>query len=115
MKTNASKIELLFEKAEDYTKTSVDLAKLTIIDKSADVLSSLMSQIAVAVVVAIVFTFINIGLSLWIGEMIGKSYYGFFIIAGANFIIAILLYSYKNQLIKIPVSNTIITKLLKKS
>ena len=115
MKTNASKIELLFEKAEDYTKTSVDLAKLTIIDKSADVLSSLMSQIAVAVVVAIVFTFINIGLSLWIGEMIGKSYYGFFIIAGDNFIIAILLYSYKNQLIKIPVSNTIITKLLKKS
>lgn len=115
MKTNATTIELLFEKAEDYTRTSVELARLTAIDKSADVLSSLMSQIAVAVVVAIVFIFINIGLSLWIGEMIGKSYYGFFIVAGANFIIALLLYSYKNQLIKIPVSNAIIAKLLKKS
>lgn len=114
MKTNATTIEQLFEKAEDYTRTSVELAKLTVIDKSADVLSSLMSQMAVAFVVAIVFIFMSIGLSLWIGDIIGKVYYGFFIIAGTNFIIAILLNSNKNQLIKMPFSNAIISKLLKK-
>lgn len=115
MKTNASTIELLFEKAEEYTRTSVELAKLTVIDKSADVLSSLMSQMTVGIVVAIVFIFINIGLSLWIGEMIGESYYGFFITAGANSILALFLYSFKYKLIKLPIMNAIIAKLLKKS
>jgi hypothetical protein len=107
-------IETLFERAEDYTRTSAELVKLNAIDKSADVLSSLLSRIIVAIVAVMFVLLISIGLSLWIGEMIGKPYLGFFIVSGFYLVISILLYTFKDQWIKIPVSNFIITKLLKK-
>ena len=81
METKASTIELLFEKAEDYARTTAELTKLTVVDKSADVLSSLLSQMAVGVVVALFSLLINIGISLWLGELLGKTYYGFFIVS----------------------------------
>nr|WP_315142817.1 hypothetical protein [uncultured Flavobacterium sp.] len=112
METKASTIELLFEKAEDYARTTAELTKLTVVDKSADVLSSLLSQMAVGVVVALFSLLINIGISLWLGELLGKTYYGFFIVSSCHLIFAILLYSYKRVWIKMPVSNFIIHKML---
>ena len=114
MDNRATTIEMLFEKAEDYTRTTVELAKLNAVDKSADVLSSLISRLAIITVVAIFTLFINIGLALWIGESLGKSYYGFFIVASFYFIIVLILYTFSDQWIKIPTSNFIITKMLKK-
>lgn len=114
MDNRATTIEMLFEKAEDYTRTTVELAKLNAVDKSADVLSSLISRLAIITVVAIFTLFINIGLALWIGESLGKSYYGFFIVGSFYFIIVLILYSFRNQWIKIPTSNFIITKMLNK-
>nr|WP_315214698.1 hypothetical protein [uncultured Flavobacterium sp.] len=112
METKASTIELLFEKAEDYARTTAELTKLTVVDKSADVLSSLLSQMAIGVVVALFSLLINIGISLWLGELLGKTYYGFFIVSSCHLIFAILLYSYKRVWIKMPVSNFIIHKML---
>lgn len=42
----------LYEKAENYTKTSLELLKLKTVCSVADVVSSLTSKIAVGVVVA---------------------------------------------------------------
>lgn len=107
-------IETLFERAEDYTRTSAELVKLNAIDKSADVLSSLLSRLTVAIFAVMFVLLLNIGLSLWIGEIIQKPYLGFFIVSGVYLIGSIVLYSFKDQWIKIPVSNFIIAKLLKK-
>jgi hypothetical protein len=113
MDNKATTIEMLFEKAEDYTRTTVELAKLNAIDKSADVLSSLFSRITILIVVAMFALMFNIGLSLWIGELLGKTYYGYFAVAGAYLILAILMNNFKDQWLKMPVSNLIISKLLK--
>lgn len=113
MDNKATTIEMLFEKAEDYTRTTVELAKLSAIDKSADVLSSLFSRITILIVVAMFALMFNIGLSLWIGELLGKTYYGYFAVAGAYLILAILMNNFKDQWLKMPVSNLIISKLLK--
>jgi hypothetical protein len=50
MENNATTIEMLFERAEDYTRTTVELAKLHTVDKAADVMSSLISRLAVSIV-----------------------------------------------------------------
>ena len=114
MDNYAATIETLFEKAENYTRTTAELVKLNAIDKSADVLSSLLSRLTVAIVVAMFVLLTNIGLSLWIGELIGKPYLGFFIVGSAYFLVSVILYAFKNQWIKTPVSNFIIIKMLKK-
>ncbi|OAB29442.1 hypothetical protein SAMN05444395_10657 [Flavobacterium fryxellicola] len=115
MENNASTIEMLFERAEDYTRTTVELAKLNAVDKTADVLSSLLSRLTVSIVFVLFAFLANIGLSLWLGELLGKVYYGFFIVSSLYLIVAIVLYFFKDQWLKMPISNFIIVKMLKKS
>lgn len=113
MSSTATTIEMLFEKAEDYGKTSIELLKLEAIDKSADLVSSLVTKVAIAIVVAMFILILNIGLSLWIGELLGKAYYGFLAVAGFYGLTSLLLYSFQKSWVKTPVSNRLIVKMLK--
>jgi len=115
MNNNATSIEMLFERAEDYSRTSIELFKLHAVDKSADVVSSLATRLVIVIVVALFMVSVTVGLALWIGELLGKTYYGFFVIAGFYAIAGMLLYAFRHQWIKEPVSNTIITQLMQKN
>jgi hypothetical protein len=105
-------IETLIERVENYGKTSMELFKLSAIDKSADVASSLAVRFSIFMVVALFTLVINIGGALWIGEALGKPYYGFFVAALFYAIIALLLFTFGRTWIKIPVSNSIIKELM---
>ena len=109
----ATTIEMLFEKAEDYGKTTIELLKLNAIDKSADVVSSIATKLALAVVAVMFISVTNIGLSLWIGELLGKVYYGFFAVAGFYGLAGLILYIFREAILTTPISNSLIIKLLK--
>jgi len=113
MEANHSPIESLFEKTENYAKAGIELIKLKAIDKFADILSSLLSNIVVISFITIFFFIFNVGLSLWIGEMLGKSYFGFFIVSGFYCFVGILLYIFRNKWLKTPINNSIINQALK--
>ena len=113
MNNTPTPMELLFEKAEDFSKTTIKLFKLNAIDKSADVASSLLSRLMVFMVVTLFIFIVNIGIALCVGELLGKSYYGFFIVGGFYALIALLFHVFRNQWIKYPISNSIIYQLQK--
>ena len=113
MTDNTTPIATLFERAEDYGKTTLKLLELNAIDKSADVVSSLVSRLAVIMTVVLSILIINIGLALWIGKLLGEAFYGFFIIGGFYAFLAILLQLFRDQWIKYPVSNSIIKQMMK--
>ena len=113
MTDNTTPIATLFERAEDYSKTTLKLLKLNAIDKSADVASSLVSRLAVIITVVFSVLIISIGAALWFGKLLGEAFYGFYIIGGFYAIVAILLQVFRDQWIKYPVSNSIIKQLLK--
>lgn len=113
MNENATPLEILFEKAEEYSKTTIELFKLNAIDKSAEVVSSLAVRLVIFIVVALFTLIINIGIALWLGELLGKTYFGFFVIGGCYALVIILLYTFRHKLIKYPVSNSIISQMLK--
>ena len=113
MKDNATPIETLFEKAENFSKTTLELFKLNVIDKTSEVASTLAVQLVLFMVVALFTLIINIGIALWVGEMLGKTYYGFFAIGTFYFLIIIILYAFRNSWIKYPISNSIISQILK--
>ena len=71
-------IESLFEKAVDYGKTSLRLVKLKTLSKTSDVVSSLLSHLVVLLFALSFMLFLSLGLAIWIGEMLGKTFYGFF-------------------------------------
>lgn len=112
MENNHSTIESLVEKAEAFGKTSFELYKLKALDKSSDVVSSLVVKIAVIVVSFLFITVLNIGISLWLGERFGKIYYGFFVVAGFYAVAGLIVFFFRNRWIKKPVSNSIIHDML---
>jgi hypothetical protein len=109
----ATSVEMLYEKAKKYTETSLDLLTLNTVDKTADVLSSLTSRVFIAMAVAMFTLFINIGISLFIGKLLHEYYLGFLVVSAFYFIIAVVLYFFKDKLIETPIANMIIAKLLK--
>lgn len=106
-------IESLIEKGEQYGKTTLELIKLKTVDKSADVASTLLSWLIVIVFTVLFFLILNIGIALWIGELLGKSYYGFFIVAGFYALLALIFGIFREQFIKKPVNNSIVSQVLK--
>lgn len=113
MEDNQSPIETLLEKTERYVRTSTELYRLKIISKSADVISTLAARLVVIAFIALFFFIVNIGLALWIGELLGKVYQGFFIVAGFYAFTGITFYIFRNRWIKKPLKNAIITQALK--
>lgn len=114
MATNETSVEMLFQKAEDYASATIELLKLKAIDRSADIASSVITNLVISLVVALSVLTANIGIALWLGELLGQYYFGFFAVAGFYALIALLVYSFRHQWIKEPVSNAVIIQMLKK-
>jgi hypothetical protein len=115
MENTAKSIEMLISKAEIYGKTSMELCKYDTIYKSANIISSLAVRLVVSIVFILFSLFLNIGLALMLGEYLGESYYGFFIMAGFYILMTILFLVFQDKWIKKPVCNFIIRKTLKKN
>jgi len=75
-------IEPLFERVRDYGKTSFELVRLKAIDKGSELAANVVSAVITSVVFGLFFLMANIGLGLWLGELLGKAYFGFFLLAG---------------------------------
>jgi hypothetical protein len=113
MKDNVAPIEVLFERVEDYGKTSLELIRLKTIDKTAEVVSTLVSRLAVYIAVTLSALIINVGIALYIGQLLANMAYGFFIVGAFYAFVAVLLSIFRNAWIKHPLNDSIITQLLK--
>jgi hypothetical protein len=113
MEEHTKLIESLFERVTDYGKTSIELAKLKAIDKTSDVVSSFVPHAVVFILIASFLLFVNLGLAFWLGEILGKTCYGFFVVAGFYIFIGFFIHFFMHKWIKKVVYNYIIKLLLK--
>ena len=113
MEDNAKLIETLLEKATDYGKTSYELVKLKALDKTSDIASSVIPHSIVFVLVASFLVFLNLGLAFWLGEILGKIYYGFFLVTAFYGIAGIVVHFLMHKWLKKIIWNYIIKLALK--
>ncbi|MEO5984180.1 MAG: phage holin family protein [Ferruginibacter sp.] len=106
-------IQSLIDRAKDYVETRIDLLKLQAANKTADVISSIASAVVMGVMFIFFFLLLNIGLALLLGQLLGNNYYGFFIMAAIYLIIGLLFKSSGDKWVKQPVSTSLIKKLFK--
>jgi len=112
MEQTENVLESLLEKVSDYGHTSLELAKLKTLDTTASVVSSLaFYTIALAILLVFMIT-LNIGLGLWVGELLGKFYLGFFIVTLFYGIAGFILYYFLETPIKKRIHNIVIHKAL---
>jgi hypothetical protein len=108
MENQSSPIESLLDRAKDYFETRLDLLKLKAVDKTSTIVSTFIAKTAIILLVFFFIFFLNIGIALLIGDLLGKSYYGFFIVAGIYGITGLVLHLGKEKIIKRPISDAII-------
>jgi len=113
MEDNAKLFESLLERAAEYGKVSYELAKLKALDKTSDAVSSLVPHSIVFVLVTVFLLFLNMGLALWIGEMLGKVYLGFFVVAAFYGVIGLVLHFFMHNWLKTIVCNYFIKHFVK--
>lgn len=113
MENIATNIEKLYEKAENYTKTSIELVKLQAIDKTSEIISSLTIVISIAFIVAIFTLFLNIGVAIWIGDALDNMALGFLIVSGFYAVVGLIIFVGRKSLIRVPIDNLIVGTLLK--
>ena len=112
MEAPVSLIETMFEKVEAYAKTTIELTRLRALETSAKVITSFVSRLSVIVMFSLFALVLNIGIALFLGDLLGKIYYGFFIVAAFYLLAGILLHYYMHKWIKRPISEMIIKQVL---
>lgn len=112
IETRKELIEDLFERTESYVKTNLDLVKLKAIDKTADIVSSVVANGAIVILGFFFFLLLNLGIGFWLGTLMGQTHYGFLVLAGFYALVTLLIFFLRKN-IKTPISNSIISQMLK--
>ena len=113
MEDKAKLLESLLNSATDYGITTYELIKLKALDKTADVVSSVVPHSVVLILLSSFMLFLNLGIALWLGEILGKLFYGFLIIAGFYLLAGSTIYFLIYKWIKKTVCNYVIKQMLK--
>ena len=113
MEDNTKLLESLFEKATDYGKTSLELAKLKTLEKTTDIISSLVPQSVVIMLIVTFMLFLNLGIALWLGDILGKPFWGFFVVAAFYILAGMVIHFFMHNWIKRLVGNYFIKRVLK--
>lgn len=113
MEDNTRLIESLLERASEYGKTSYELAKLNIVDKTSDSISSFLPHSFIVGIIVSFLLFLNLGVSFWLGELLGRIYYGFFIVAGVYALLAVVIHFFLRKFLKRVLYDYLIREMLK--
>jgi membrane-bound ClpP family serine protease len=111
MENQSTPVDSLIDRVKIYVETRIDLLKLKAIDKSSSFISLLISIIIVILMSFIFIMLLSVGIALLLGEMLGKTYYGFFIVAGFYLLIGLMLFAFRDKWMKTPIANSMIKNL----
>ena len=107
-----SPVEELFEKADSYVHTTIELFKLKAIHLSSEVASSLIVGLFFSIGILFTFMVLSISLALWLGAVLGAPMYGFLALGLAYSFLNLVLFLLRDSWIKKPISNSIIRMML---
>jgi hypothetical protein len=113
MEPSVSIIEPLFKRIEAYSETSLKLTKLRILDGAITVGTALITKLSVVLMFTLFIIMAGVAIAQFLGDILGKSYYGFFIVAAFYLVAGIILHFFMEHWIKKPISDLIVSASLK--
>lgn len=90
----------LYDHAEQYLKTSVELYRLKAVKTGAGIFSSVATGFILGVVFSMVLLFASIGLALYLGKLLGAWHHGFFAVCGIYLIAGIVVYAIRTKILR---------------
>ena len=113
MEEEKSFAKRIYDHVEEYAKTTVELYRLKALKVFSGVFASVATGIIIWVVISFFLIFLSIGAAFYLGDLLGKWHYGFFIIAGFYALIGIVLYLVRFRYVKDQINNFIIRQIFK--
>lgn len=112
MEEKTFSMESLYEKAKDYTDTTLELAKLKALDKAAGAIGALVPKLLLLLLLILFVFSANIALALWLGALTGQAYYGFLIVSGFYIVLAAFIHFVWQERIGRKIGDAIISNLM---
>lgn len=111
MSEEFKKIESLLEQLKEYANTRVAQFKFSVAQKLSNTISDLVAALLAGLVFLIFLFFGSIAAAIAIGDLLGKLWLGFLVIAGVYLLAGIIIWKVKDRIIHIPLMNSLIKKL----
>jgi hypothetical protein len=105
-------IKKLIRHAEEYIDTNIELNKLKAVNSATSTMSYIIAMLVITCAVFLFVFMLFIALSLWIGHALGRTEYGFFIMSAVMAIFCMVLYAFRESLLKKPLGDHLIKKIL---
>ncbi len=105
-------VKTLLVQVEEYGKTSFELTKLKTVQKLIPLATVFTGYLFVLLTLSLFILLLNIGIAMWLGDLLGKPYYGFLAVAAFYLLVGIILHFTAAKLFRTPVSRFIIKQIL---
>lgn len=112
MDNKQASTEILIQKVEEFGKSSIEILKLKAVNKTTHVFTTVLFRITQLILLSLTITLFNIGIALWLGEVLGKTYYGFLAVACFYAIVSFIVNSGISMYLKIAIKSFVINLLL---
>ncbi len=100
------------EYARHYVEKQFDYVRLEVAERTAKVTSTLVTVIAVTFFVLLVIIMLSLTLGFYLGSLFGSYALGFLAVTGIYFVIALLIYIFRQAIITNPILSLIIKTML---
>jgi hypothetical protein len=111
MDDNVKSIESLLESTFRYSIAEIKLTKLKTLNKTSDVVSSLLPHAIVFIIIGLFLLFFSLGLAFWLGDILGNNFYGFFVIAAFYAIVGLAMHFFMHKWIKRKIGNYLVKQM----
>jgi len=107
-----TKLESLIANAILYAETNIQLWKLKTVDKVTTIAASFIWRLCLVFLLIIALLFINIGIAIWVGNLLNGIFYGFLAVGAFYLFLGLIVYYFRYKLIKYPLRDFLIKKLI---
>jgi hypothetical protein len=103
----------LLESVEEYGKTSIELFKLKRLDKASEIAGTVISRLTAIIAYMTFLLMASIGAAFWMGAVLGRIWYGFFVVAAFYGLLGLIVYFVMHKGLKKFFADMIIHQTLK--
>ena len=102
-------IMVLYKDFRKYIKLQLDYYKLDAVETIVVFITKVFSFAIIWAVIPVAAFFALIGLSLFLGDLLGANYWGFFIVTGVVALFGLILYLLRKPIFTNPIINALVT------
>ena len=103
----------LLDSVEEYGKTTFELFKLKRLDKASDLAGTVISRITAVIAFITFLLMASFGAAFWLGAILGRIWYGFFVVAAFYGLLGLIVYFFMHKGLKRIFADLIIRQTLK--